>query len=124
MVVGLLWMGGILIAMGWFAIGWIARGQENRKYAESRLRRLADRAIEDQWDLIEARARWEAERVPRDPPTVVNVYLSPPAVPTPRTPVIDGEIVPSVPRQPRKAIAPRPRHAELADIRARRSPEV
>src|SRR5437763_6358361 len=49
MVVGLLWMGGILIAMGWFAIGWLARGQENRKYAENRLRYLADQAIEDQW---------------------------------------------------------------------------
>jgi hypothetical protein len=127
MVVGLLWMGGILIAMGWFAIGWIARGQENRKYAESRLRRLADRAIEDQWDLIEARARWEAERVPRDiptvvNPTVVNVYLAPPDVPTPRPPVIDGEIVPIAPGQQRKAIEPRPRHVELADVRARRSP--
>ncbi|MBV9648986.1 MAG: hypothetical protein JO296_02460 [Pseudonocardiales bacterium] len=122
MVVGLLWMGGILIAMGWFAIGWIARGQENRKYAESRLRRLADRAMEDQWDLIEARARWDAERVPRDSPTVVNVYLAPPDVPAPRPWVIDGEIVPSVPAQPRKAIEPRPRHGELADVRARRSP--
>ena len=101
-------MGGILIAMGWFAIGWIARGQENRKYAESRLRRLADRAIEDQWDLIEARARWDAERVPRDPPTVVNVYLAPPGVPTPRPPVIDGEIVSSGPARARKAIETAP----------------
>src|SRR5438874_11153729 len=74
MVVGLLWMVGILIAMGWFAIGWIARGHENRKYAESRLRSLANRAMEDQRALIEARAHWEAERVPRESPTVVNVY--------------------------------------------------
>ncbi|HXT45118.1 MAG TPA: hypothetical protein VN748_13545, partial [Pseudonocardiaceae bacterium] len=75
-VVGLLWMAGILIAMGWFAIGWIARGQENRKYAESRLKYLADQAIDDRWEFLESRARWEAERVRRQPPTVLNVYLA------------------------------------------------
>jgi hypothetical protein len=122
MVVGLLWMGGILIAMGWFAIGWIARGHENRKYAESRLQRLADRAIEDQWDLIEARARREAERIPQETPTVVNVYLAPPEVPTLRPPVIDGEIVPTVPKQQRKSLESGSRQVQLADVRARRPP--
>jgi hypothetical protein len=115
-------MGGILIAMGWFAIGWIARGHENRKYAESRLQRLADRAIEDQWDLIEARARWEAERVPQETPTVVNVYLAAPEPPMLRPPVIDGEIVPTVPKQQRKSLESRSRQVQLADVRARRSP--
>jgi hypothetical protein len=104
MVVGLLWMGAILIAMGWFAIGWIARGQENRKYAESRLRCLADRAIEDQWEYVEARARWEAERAPRESPTVVNVFLAPPRVPSPRPPVIDGEVVAAFPEEQPRAI--------------------
>lgn len=107
MVVGLLWMGGILIAMGWFAIGWIARGQENRKYAESRLRHLADQVIEDQWELLEARARWEAERVPRESPTVMNVYLTAPragSLPS----VIDGEVVATSPRHlPRAIESPR-----------------
>jgi len=113
MVVGLLWMGGILIAMGWFAIGWVARGHENRKYAESRLRSLANRAMEDQRDLIEARTRWEAERVPRESPTVVNVYLSPPAVPAPRPPVIDGEVVPTLPKKHPRVLGPGPRPVKL-----------
>jgi|SRR5689334_1153193 hypothetical protein len=108
MVVGLLWMAGILIAMGWFAIGWIARGQENRKYAESRLRYLADQAIEDEWEFLESRARWEAERVRRQPPRVMNVYLAPRDVPAPRPQVIDGEVISALPpRQPR-AIEPYP----------------
>jgi hypothetical protein len=113
MVVGLLWMGGILIAMGWFAIGWIARGQENRKYAESRLRHLADQAIEDQWEFVEARAWWDAERVPRESPTVVNVYLSSPRVPAPRPTVIEGEVLPALPREELRAIAPWPRPVQL-----------
>jgi hypothetical protein len=108
MVVGLLWMAGILIAMGWFAIGWIARGQENRKYAESRLRYLADQAIEDEWEFLESRGRWEAERVRRQPPRVMNVYLAPRDVPAPRPQVIDGEVISALPpRQPR-AIEPYP----------------
>jgi len=106
MVVGLLWMAGILIAMGWFAIGWVARGHENRKYAESRLKYLADQAIEDQWELVEARARWEAERVHRQPPTVVNVYLDRRDVPAQRPPVIDGEVIRAFPATPVKAIEP------------------
>ena len=99
MVTGLLWMAGVLIAMGWFAIGWVARGQENRKYAESRLRHLANQAMEDQWEFVEARARWEAER---EPPTVVNVFMTAPgtpgpSIPGPRPPVIDGEVVHALP---------------------------
>ena len=105
MVVGLLWMAGILIAMGWFAIGWVARGHENRKYAESRLKYLADQAIEDQWELVEARARWEAERVYRQRPTVMNVYLAPRDVPATRPQVIDGEVISAPYNQPR-AIEP------------------
>jgi hypothetical protein len=97
MMIGLLWMAGILIAMGWFAIGWVARGQENRKYAESRLRYLANQAIGDQWEFMDARARWEAERVPRESPTVVNVFMAAPGVPAPRPPVIDGEVVRALP---------------------------
>lgn len=108
MVVGLLWMAGILIAMGWFAIGWIARGQENRKYAESRLRYLADQAIEDEWEFLESRARWEAERVHRQPPTVMNVYLAPRDVLAPRPQVIDGEVISAVPPQQPRAIEPYP----------------
>lgn len=108
MVVGLLWMGGILIAMGWFAIGWIARGQENRKYAESRLRHLADQAIEDQREFVEARARWEAERAPRESPTVVNVFLASPSAPARRPPVIDGEVVVALPSDKPRAIEGRP----------------
>jgi hypothetical protein len=118
MVVGLLWMGGILIAMGWFAIGWIARGQENRKYAESRLRHLADQAIEDQWEFVEARARWEAERPPRESPTVVNVFMASPgvaapSVPGPRPPVIDGEVVAASPSEKFRAIEGRFRPVRL-----------
>jgi hypothetical protein len=104
MGVGLLWMAGILIAMGWFAIGWIARGQENRKYAESRLKYLADQAIEDQWEFVAARARWEAERLRCQPPTVMNMYLAPRDVPEPRPPVIDGEVIRALPSQPPRAI--------------------
>jgi hypothetical protein len=109
MVVGLLWMGAILIAMGWFAIGWIARGQENRKYAESRLRCLSDRAIGDQWEYVEARARWEAERLPRESPTVVNVFMATPRVPSPRPSVIDGEVIATLPKEQPRAIEPRSR---------------
>src|SRR5262249_40375885 len=97
MATGLLWMAGVLIAMGWFAIGWVARGQENRKYAESRLRRLADQVIDDQWEFIEARARWEAERMPRESPTVVNVFMTTPGIPASRPAVIDGEVVRALP---------------------------
>jgi hypothetical protein len=109
MVVGLLWMGGILIAMGWFAIGWIARGQENRKYAENRLRYLADQAIEDQWEFVEARAWWEATRAHQQSPTVV--FVASPSVPAPRPAVIDGEVVPALPGEEPRAIAPR--HVQL-----------
>lgn len=113
MVVGLLWMGGILIAMGWFAIGWIARGHENRKYAESRLRHLADQAIEEQWEFVEARARWEAARPPRESPTVVNVFMASPSVPAMRPSVIDGEVVAVVPGGRPRAIEARPRPVRL-----------
>ncbi|HET9255260.1 MAG TPA: hypothetical protein VFO16_08675 [Pseudonocardiaceae bacterium] len=104
MATGLFLMAGVLIAMGWFAIGWVARGQENRKYAESRLRYLADQAIEEQREFIEARARWEAERVPQDSPTVVNVFIAAPPIPSPRSAVIDGEVIRALPavRAPRE----------------------
>lgn len=98
MVVGLLSMGAILIAMGWFAIGWVARGQENRKYAESRLRHYANQAIQDQQEYFETCAWWESERVRPEPPTVVNVYVAAtgaPARPQPR--VIDAQVVPALP---------------------------
>ena len=114
MVVGLLWMGGILIAMGWFAIGWIARGQENRKYAENRLRYLADQAVEDQWEFIEARARWEAQRVPQQSPTVVKVFMASPSDPAARPQVIDGEVLPALPKDEPRAIAPWPRPVQLS----------
>lgn len=105
-MVGLLWVGIILIAMGWFAIGWVARGQENRKYAESRLRHLVGLELRNgQSSLVEDRARWEemipnrweAQRVPPQPPTVVNVYLAAPSVPAwSQPPVIDAQLVPTL----------------------------
>jgi hypothetical protein len=98
MVVGLLWMGGILIAVGWFAIGWVARGQENRKYAESRLRYFVDQAIHDQRELLDSRAWWDSDRLPRETPTVVNVYVAAPPVPAwSPPPVIDAQVVPALP---------------------------
>lgn len=99
MFAGLLWMGGILIAMGWFAIGWVARGQENRKYAESRLRHYAKQAIRDQRELAEGPAWWESERVYPETPSVVNVYLTASSVPAwqPQPTVIDGEVVRALP---------------------------
>ncbi|MDQ3762369.1 MAG: hypothetical protein M3460_12005 [Actinomycetota bacterium] len=98
MTVGFLWMGAILVAMGWFAIGWVARGQENRKYAESRLRHFANQALQNQHELVEARTRWESERVPEQRPTVVNVYVAAPSVPIwPQPPVIDAQVVPALP---------------------------
>jgi hypothetical protein len=68
--------------MGWFAIGWVARGQENRKYAESRLRHLAAQAVASHQAPGDTRAWWDADRVvapiPALPP-VVNVYVAAPA---------------------------------------------
>jgi hypothetical protein len=98
MVAGLLSMGAVLIAMGWFAIGWVARGHENRKYAESRLRYLANQAIQDQRELMEARVHRESERVRQESPTVVNVYVAATSVPAaPQPPVIDAQVVPALP---------------------------
>ncbi|MGH3825535.1 MAG: hypothetical protein ACRDRA_22255 [Pseudonocardiaceae bacterium] len=98
MVVGLLSMVAVLIAMGWFAIGWVARGHENRKYAESRLRHFANQAIQDQWELTETCAWWESERVCQEPPTVVNVYVAATNVPAwPQPPVIDAQVLPALP---------------------------
>lgn len=97
MVVGLWCMGAVLIAMGWFAIGWVARGQENRKYAESRLRHFANQAVQNQREHIEARTQWESERVPQNQPSVVNVYVAAPSVPAwPQQPVIDAQVVPAL----------------------------
>ncbi len=97
-MVGLLCVGTVLIAMGWFAIGWVARGQENRKYAESRLRYFANRAIQDHRELVDPRARWDSERMPQNQPSVVNVYVAAPSVPAwPQRPVIDAEVVPALP---------------------------
>jgi hypothetical protein len=85
-------MCGILIAMGWFAIGWIARGHENHKYAHSRLRALADQAVENRREYAEPPPRYVAERV--EQPQVHNhFHLSPsaqhPWAPIPQPPVVD-----------------------------------
>ena len=103
MVVGLLSMAAVLIAMGWFAIGWVARGHENRKYAESRLRHFANQAIQDQRECAETYAWWESERVRQEPPTVVNVYVAAPRGPAwrPQPPVIDGQVLPALPTSAR-----------------------
>ena len=102
MVVGLLSMAAVLIAMGWFAIGWVARGHENRKYAESRLRHFANQAIQEQREYVETRARWESERVCHEFPSVVNVYVAAPSVPAwPQPPVIDAQVLPALPSSAR-----------------------
>jgi hypothetical protein len=61
MSAGLFWTVFVLVAMGWFALGWVARGQENRKYAESRPQHLtADAVLDTQAQPIHA----EVERAP------------------------------------------------------------
>jgi hypothetical protein len=98
MVVGLLSMAAVLIAMGWFAIGWVARGHENRKYAESRLRHFANQALQHQLELAETSAHWESERVYPERPTVVNVYLAATGIPAqPQPPVVDARVIPALP---------------------------
>lgn len=82
MSTGLIWAAFILVAMGWFAIGWVARGHENRKYAEGRMRAVAAdaariQAMEHPWPV-------EAERIAPAIPAVVNVHLAmPPSAPQP-----------------------------------------
>lgn len=88
----------ILVAIGFFAVGWCARGQENRTYGENRLRYLAAEAVEDRTTTV------AAERVP---PTihpavapVVNLYLTnqPTAVPHyPLGAVLNGQPLPLEP---------------------------
>lgn len=101
MTTGLIWAGGILIAMGWFAIGWVARGQENRHYAESRLRHLAQQAVVAHREPLAYHPRWDVERVPAPAPAVVHVHLTAPVL-APRgqpagLPVVEGQLVHELP---------------------------
>jgi hypothetical protein len=120
MVVGLLSMAAVLIAMGWFAIGWVARGHENRKYAESRLRHFANQAIQDQLELSEGCARWESERVHQQPPAVVNVYVAATGLPArPQPPVIDAQVIPALPSGESTHVPLSPRRASnVEEIRS------
>lgn len=95
MLTGLLTIGAILLAAGWFAIGWTARGQENRKYAESRLRTLAAQSAAQQ---IEQTTWVQARRAPVEPPPigqpVIHVHM-PPTITAPmwpQPPVINQSI--------------------------------
>lgn len=94
MTAGLFWSLFVLVAVGWFAIGWVARGHENRRYAESRLRALAADAVSDAPRPV-ASQRLVA---PQPPPAVVNVHLTAP-LPAPQSPVITptGAVLPVLP---------------------------
>ena len=70
---------------------------------------LLDRYLE----FVEARARWEAQRAPQQSPTVVKVFMASPSATAPGLSVIDGEVLPSLPRAEQKAIAPWPRPVQL-----------
>lgn len=101
MMTGLLWAVAILLAMGWFAIGWVARGSDNRRYAESRDRHFERLAHTQAVELEQA--RWvyrESERIhPAPTPQVVYVPVPSPMVPmwpSPTYPAVDG---PSAPRE-------------------------
>lgn len=74
---GLLVIGALLLAMGWFTIGWVARGEQNRKYTESRLRHLAAQAALDRMPVTAHRVEHDW---PQQPAPVVNVHLHTPAV--------------------------------------------
>lgn len=78
MTAGLLWAGAILVAMGWFAIGWVARGHENRKYAESRLRYFAHEAASRTPAVEDTRRTWPSERLSEPSPVAVHLHLSTP----------------------------------------------
>ena len=91
---GLLLGAAVLIAMGWFALGWVARGQDNRRYAESRLRYLANQAIEDRGAPVGSPTCVDSQRLSAPVVPTVNVYLTAPSVPVwPRPPVVDTAVV-------------------------------
>jgi hypothetical protein len=79
MTEGLLAIAAILIAMGWFAIGWTARGHENHKYAESRLRHLTRTEATQRGTQA---TYWPTEHAP-DPPTI-HIHLTAPSDNPPR----------------------------------------
>lgn len=86
-----LWLGSlVLTAIGWFALGWVARGVENRRYAESRLRCLASQVVEERWGSVAgSRTCVDSERLGGPTSPMVNVYLAAPGVPvSPCSPVV------------------------------------
>jgi|SRR6185437_3073261 len=77
MLTGLLAIGAILLAMGWFAIGWIARGHENRKYAESRLRALANRSLDERMATLPHVDAHRINPTPEQVAPVIHLHLPP-----------------------------------------------
>ena len=103
MTAGLFWTVIVLVAMGWFALGWIARGHENRKYGESRLRALAEEAADTSL-LV------NAERVPPAPAPVMS------PAPAVVSPVVQHfHLSASSPAWPPAVVAPAPAALDWSD---------
>jgi hypothetical protein len=91
---GLFWAVFVLIAMGWFSLGWIARGHENRRYAESRLRALAADAVLDAYMPVESQRQHPSPAPGMSGAPAIHVHL--PASSPAWAPVIDAQPVQAI----------------------------
>ncbi|MGH3834463.1 MAG: hypothetical protein ACRDSF_01980 [Pseudonocardiaceae bacterium] len=98
---------GLLVAVGGFIVGWIARTEQNHIYADSRRRHLAH--LTELAELGPGRGRWDAERdVLYVPIPIAMPVQVPMPVPVPgwAQPVVTG--TQTVPGQPELPALPLP----------------
>jgi hypothetical protein len=90
---GLLWFGGVLVLLFGFAVGYAARSDDIRHYAESR-RRYWEQQQPEPVEPVPQVVHAVAERVPTQAPVVVHVHL--PGLPTAPMlwpPVVEGQLI-------------------------------